>query len=36
MNPKEVRCVGVDCIRLAQDRDHGWAVGNPAVNLRVP
>jgi hypothetical protein len=32
----ETGCGGVDCIRLAQDRDQWRALVNAAVNLLVP
>jgi hypothetical protein len=35
MNPREIGLGGVDCIRLAQDRDRWWAVVSAVMNLRV-
>jgi hypothetical protein len=31
-----VGCGGMDWIKLAQNRDSWWALGNAAMNLRVP
>jgi hypothetical protein len=36
MNLGEIGWEGVDCTRLAQDRDQWRAVVNKAMNLRVP
>jgi len=33
---REVGCVGVDWIELAQDRDRWQALLNAVMNLRVP
>jgi hypothetical protein len=35
MNVKEIRCEGVNWIRLAEDRIHWWAVVNMVMNLWV-
>jgi hypothetical protein len=36
MDLKEVECVGIDWIELAQDRDRWRTLLNAAMNLRVP
>ena len=33
---QKVRCVGMDWIGLAQDRDRQWALVNAVMNLRIP
>jgi hypothetical protein len=35
MDVREIGLGGVDCIRLAQDRDRWWAVVSAMMNLRV-
>jgi hypothetical protein len=32
----EIRCVGIDWIKLAQDRDRWQALVNAVMNLLVP
>jgi len=36
MDLQEVRCGGMDWIKLAQDRDRCWALVNSVMNLWVP
>jgi hypothetical protein len=36
MDLREIGWDGVDCIDLAQDRDHWRALMNTVMNLRVP
>jgi hypothetical protein len=35
MDLREIGWGGVECIHLAQDRDHSWALVNAVTNLRV-
>jgi hypothetical protein len=35
MDLQEVRCWGMDWIKLAQDTDKWWALVNAIINLRV-
>jgi hypothetical protein len=36
MDFREVWWKGVDCMLLAQDRDHWWALVNTVMNHQVP
>jgi len=36
MDLQEAGCGGMDWIKLAQDKDRWWALGNVVMNLWVP